>query len=445
MRIKLFWGFLAAAVLLLIAYYLISSNPSVSINNYSLVAGIILILMAIVQFWLILNSVLGPLKILIKEASILAKGKLETFSYIKRQDELGTLEYYLNLITKSWQKDLIEKSEDVKSAQKHIRETFSRLSQALSSVLDLGELLTLILDIAKEELRLDKVILYLVDSKTGEMQFKQGRGLNSEQKEYSQEKWLEAALIVAQKQKILQGEAEKTFPPLVSLATDKKSYVVVSPLIVKQEVNGIIIGQRKEKLGKFSLKDMELLATLTNQAAIGVENASLYEQTQKLAVTDGLTQLYNHRVFQERLIEEIARAERMQNPLALLMIDIDHFKKYNDTFGHPQGDIVLKEVAKILMKSTRLADFTARYGGEEFVIILPETSKDGAQLLAERILLATKKHKFPGKNLVSPVKMSVSIGVTVFPREATTPEELIKKADTKLYEAKKQGRDKVVA
>ena len=171
--------------------------------------------------------------------------------------------------------------------------------------------------------------------------------------------------------------------------------------------------------------------------------SQFYEQTQKLAITDGLTKLYNHRFFQEKLAQEFAHCEKNQRPLSLLMIDIDHFKTYNDTHGHPRGDLVLREIAQILGKSVRTSDIIARYGGEEFVIILPDTPKTGAVLLAERILTKVRNHKFSGKSETENVRLTVSLGVASYPREAVRAEDLIEKADQKLYQAKNEGRNKI--
>ena len=130
--------------------------------------------------------------------------------------------------------------------------------------------------------------------------------------------------------------------------------------------------------------ELELLQILASQAAVALANAALYRTLERQAVTDGLTGLYNHRYFYERLNQEIARAQRYGLPLSLLMIDIDDFKQFNDRFGHPAGDLVLSEVGSILGTQIRAGiDIAARYGGEEFTIVLPNTARDGAQVVGD--------------------------------------------------------------
>ncbi len=164
---------------------------------------------------------------------------------------------------------------------------------------------------------------------------------------------------------------------------------------------------------------------------------------QRLSITDGLTGLYVHRHFQARLDEEMRRAERYKEPLALLMIDIDFFKKYNDNFGHLAGDAVLKRVASLLKEGLESADFAARYGGEEFVAILPKQDKAQAAAKAEAIRRAVEADAFKFEDQVA--KVTVSIGFACFPEDAMIKKGLIDRADLALYKAKNGGRNRVQA
>ena len=162
------------------------------------------------------------------------------------------------------------------------------------------------------------------------------------------------------------------------------------------------------------------------------------EDLEKLSVTDGLTGLVNHRALMQRLGEEATRAKRTDRPFCVIMADVDFFKKYNDEFGHPAGDEVLKQVAQILRDSTRTVDCVARYGGEEFSALLPETSAEGAMEVAERMRARVAATQFAGREI------TVSLGVAEFPTDANTTERIIAVADKALYEAKKTGRNRVV-
>jgi diguanylate cyclase (GGDEF)-like protein len=161
------------------------------------------------------------------------------------------------------------------------------------------------------------------------------------------------------------------------------------------------------------------------------------EELERLSVTDGLTGLYNRRRLMETLTDEARRSQRLKHTFAVLMVDVDHFKKYNDTFGHPAGDAVLTRVAGMLREATREVDFVARYGGEEFLVLLPETGMAEALDISERIRTRIAAEVFPGRH------MTVSIGVAEFPLHGETPDQVVAAADEALYEAKREGRDKV--
>jgi len=203
----------------------------------------------------------------------------------------------------------------------------------------------------------------------------------------------------------------------------------------------------------FTRSDVDRLASLVPQAAIAFEGARvryLMHQYQEMMVryqdqaqTDGLTGLYNHRRSQELLRDEMARAARYHHPLSVLMVDVDFFKQYNDAYGHPQGDGLLRSIAHILRGGVRTTDHVGRYGGEEFVLILPETAGNDAWLLAERLRKVIESALFPaGEGWV--VQKTVSIGVAAFPTDATTPAEILQRADAALYRAKQTGKNRVM-
>jgi diguanylate cyclase (GGDEF)-like protein len=173
-----------------------------------------------------------------------------------------------------------------------------------------------------------------------------------------------------------------------------------------------------------------------------IQKALEHARTRRLASTDGLTGVYNHRTFQERLSQEIARADRYSRPLSVLMIDVDHFKVYNDTYGHPQGDIVLQDLARLLQEMSRTSDTVARWGGEEFAIILPETDSVGAQKIGQRLCEQVERYPFPGQELMPGGTLTISIGVATY-ASASRKEVLLQAADTALYTAKREGRNRV--
>ena len=191
----------------------------------------------------------------------------------------------------------------------------------------------------------------------------------------------------------------------------------------------------------FTLDDEEILLTITYQASVAIENARLYGQVQLLAVTDGLTGLLNHKEFHKKLDETIEGSKRYHYTVTLLMIDIDHFKKFNDTYGHQVGDQVLRVVADAIKSQIRTVDVCARYGGEEFAVILRNGDVSYPPVLAERI--RSTVYAYPVKHDGIRSQLSVSIGVACFPEDANNAEGLIKRADEALYTAKETGRNRV--
>ncbi len=168
------------------------------------------------------------------------------------------------------------------------------------------------------------------------------------------------------------------------------------------------------------------------------------ERLRQLAITDGLTGLFNHRYFKEHLEQELYRASRHHSEVSLIMIDIDFFKRYNDTFGHPAGDALLRAVARLLKDNIRKIDIAARYGGEEFTLVLAETTKAAAGVVADKMRRMVETNPFEGLPEHNNGHITISLGVATFPLDATNPNDLIAMADQRLYQAKQRGRNQVV-
>jgi diguanylate cyclase (GGDEF)-like protein len=214
------------------------------------------------------------------------------------------------------------------------------------------------------------------------------------------------------------------------------------PIVVHDQLLGVAQWIRSSRR-PFSHKDILRLDALVPQTAIALENIYIRARMQDAAATDGLTGLWNHRRLYELLREEIRRAVRYQRALAVLMMDVDSFKTFNDTYGHPQGDQLLRVVASVLKSCVRNVDYAGRYGGEEFLIILPETSKEDACSMAERI-----RSEIEARACVliegQPIHRTISIGVAATPEDASSVDELMQRADEALYRAKRSGKNRVV-
>ena len=206
--------------------------------------------------------------------------------------------------------------------------------------------------------------------------------------------------------------------------------------------NRRLIADLKKERAALKRKQEELEETVEEQTQ-KLRHAN--ERLHKLAISDGLTGLYNHRYFQDRWRREVQLARRYDEPLSLMILDVDFFKNYNDTMGHPQGDVLLKELSMLLLRSVREVDLVARYGGEEFVIVLPKSRKTDAVVLAERVRALVGQHSFPHRDVQPGGRVTVSMGVASFPEDGADAGEVIVNADKALYRAKRGGRDQVVA
>jgi diguanylate cyclase (GGDEF)-like protein len=207
------------------------------------------------------------------------------------------------------------------------------------------------------------------------------------------------------------------------------------PMVVYNETIGVINVTNKRQADGFTEQDVHMLKAVADQAAVAVNKAQLWD----MAVTDSLTGLYVRRYFMVKLQEEIHRAERYNKVLSVIMADLDHFKSINDTYGHPAGDRVLEAIGKYLRKSIRDVDILARYGGEEFVFLLPDTDKEAAFCLAERLRAGLAQ--LPVDGLQTP---TLSLGIASYPSDAARPDEMIRLADAALYAAKQAGRNVTV-
>jgi two-component system cell cycle response regulator len=215
----------------------------------------------------------------------------------------------------------------------------------------------------------------------------------------------------------------------------------VLPLLVKDEVVGTFtVAARRPDA--FPVDRREMLGVIANQVAISLQNGRMYQALEEQATTDGLTGLVNHRTFQERFSAMLGRADRHRFKVALLLTDIDHFKRINDSYGHPTGDQVLKRVALILKGSARKIDIVARYGGEEFAIVLEGTDRNGARQLAERIRQEVEEQSF--ESAKGRFQATLSLGVAVYPDDARSKQDVITRADQALYAAKHGGRNRTV-
>jgi two-component system, cell cycle response regulator len=254
-----------------------------------------------------------------------------------------------------------------------------------------------------------------------------------------------AAMVVKNKHFLPAGGEVRDKDALIftkKIRLDGMESLLVLPLMSRDEAVGsfAVAAKRPRAFGK---DKREMLTVIASHVAVKLTNAQLYGRMEEMATTDGLTGLVNHRTFQERFAEMLARAERTGGRHALLLTDIDHFKKVNDTYGHPTGDVVLRGVAQVVRDCVRKIDLAARYGGEEFAIVLEGTDLAGARQLAERIRTEVQKQQFQSSK--GAFSCTLSLGIAVYPDDGKDGKTIIDHADQALYHAKHNGRNRAVA
>lgn len=215
-----------------------------------------------------------------------------------------------------------------------------------------------------------------------------------------------------------------------------QNYILLPLAIDKDSVGHLAVsGIRQEQIDEFRI--------LAEQFLLGMKRAFLYKKVQELAIIDGLTQVFNRRCFTDKFVQEVKRSEKFNYKFSFLMLDIDHFKTLNDSYGHLAGDVVLKEICSVIKDNIRQVDFVGRWGGEEFALVLPETDMKEAKVVAERIRRQTQLKYIQAYGEL--LKVTLSIGIAIFPDDSSNIEKLIDQADQALYRAKQAGRNKVCA
>jgi diguanylate cyclase (GGDEF)-like protein len=222
----------------------------------------------------------------------------------------------------------------------------------------------------------------------------------------------------------------------------KKGYFVSIPLMIEKEVVGVLNINDVDQ-DSFNVGDLGFILNLSELIAMSISNAVLYEQTKKLAVTDGLTGISNRPNMEQSLLSEFERSKRYNSPLSVVLLDVDHFKDVNDSYGHQKGDEILVTFASVLKKFCRANDTAARYGGEEFLMILPQSNAQSAFKIAERVREEIMKMSFVGND--SKFSVTTSCGVAELNRDyMKNTDQLINVADNAMYEAKNSGRNKTI-
>jgi diguanylate cyclase (GGDEF)-like protein len=326
-------------------------------------------------------------------------------------------------------------------------ESVLEIGKMMSSILNLNELITFIVRKTTEVLQAQKGSLMLLDEDTGNLIIRGAIGLSTEVLNSTPVKIGDkiAGWVAKQGEPLLVANIE-TDPRVKRVNREHyhgKSFISI-PLINKDKIHGVLnIADKKDPgQGIFTLDDLNYISIIVNQAAIAIENAQLYTEVTRLAITDALTGLFNHRYFQDHLVNEMNRAKRYGRPLSLVMFDIDNFKRYNDQYGHLTGDSILRNIGAILKNNAREVDIACRYGGEEFMMILPETDSAGAMAIAEKIRDTVFTCDQREKSLEHVGKITISGGIAQYEKKLEK-DTFIHHTDQALYQAKKEGKNRI--
>jgi diguanylate cyclase (GGDEF)-like protein len=362
---------------------------------------------------------------LLTAAKALGKGDFSVEVPTEGNDEFAALGTEFN----SMARQLEARLEELQLERARLQETVRRVGESLGKGLDRDALLGIVVQTAVDG----------VGAECGRVVMRQdGNGTLAEAARAGNVSSYLAAVQAAEQAALDAGEAAETH---ISGAT-----ALARPLHAPEPEDGILGVISIARPGRpFTDRQRELFAYLTNQAAISIENVDLHETVQRQAVTDELTGLFNHRRFQEVMTAEVERVRRFNQELGLIMFDIDNFKRVNDTYGHLQGDVVLKEVARVLRESSREIDEPARYGGEEMAVALPQTGLEGAYEFAERVRQRIEGLQLPLLEGEGTLRVTASFGVASLPHSAKTDKDaLVAAADAALYRAKRSGKNRTV-
>jgi diguanylate cyclase (GGDEF)-like protein len=324
---------------------------------------------------------------------------------------------------------------------------FHDIGKTLTSTLNLNEILSIIMENVSKLLRPKNWSLLMVDEKSNELFFEIAVGEGSEKIKGLRLKIGEgvAGFVAKTGESLLIPnvyEDPRWTRKVDSVSKFKTKSIICVPLMSKGKVLGVIELINKLEEPTFDNSDMTLLNTLADYAAIAIENSRFLQQVKALTITDDVTDLYNSRYLQSRLKEEVERSRRYSQKFSLIFLDLDHFKNVNDSYGHLIGSRVLREVGGILKESIRQIDNAFRYGGDEFVVLLPQTDKEGALAVAEKMREQLNDFEFV-EDMDLELHLTASYGVATFPTDADSVVDLLRLADRAMYFVKEHGRDNI--
>ena len=416
------------------------SDPITDLSRQVLISELILLVLALLVTgglaYSLARLITRPLDELAAGAEAIAEGRFEYQIPVRSRDEVGQLAIAFNDMTARLEDTITQ----LYSSRDQLQRAVRRVGETLRSTHDMRQILESVINTATDAVDADAGILWTFTSTRDELypvigsriatddvgRIPVGTGIVG---------------LVAERGSAIVVAPDKT-APRPAAAEPRFPVGLAIPLYSEDRITGVIALYRNEEQQPFTREDYETVLFLAEQGGVAIENVLLHDEARRLSITDGLTGVWNRRYLQMQFRQVLATSMRFGRSFSVLMLDLDHFKAVNDTYGHQRGDAILIEFAHRVSAILREVDTFARYGGEEFICLLSETDVTGAVTTAEKIHEVIRSEAFASV-AEDPIRITVSIGVASYPEHGSSYQDLVEAADRALYQAKQEGRDRV--
>jgi two-component system cell cycle response regulator len=390
---------------------------------------------AIIGYWLA-RLITHPLEQLAHGAQAITEGNFDHQIPVRSRDEVGSVAVAFNEMTAK----LRETINELSSSRTQLERAVRRVGETLRSTHDMKQMLESIVNTAADAVLADAAVLWMFTATRESVYPAIIRGVVGRSME-SIKVGDGIAGQVAERGNSIVLPGDDVLPRRARTEPDFPVTAAI-PLFSQARLMGVLTVYRKDPEQLFTRADTDTMIFLAEQGGVAIENVLLHEDAQRLSLTDGLTGVWNRRYFQMQFRQVLATASRFDRAFSIMMLDLDHFKRVNDTHGHQRGDAILVEFSQRVSGALREIDTFARYGGEEFICLLAETGLGGAATTAEKIREVIKSEPFGGLG-DEPISLTVSIGVASYPEHGDSFRGLVEAADQAMYRAKQEGRDRV--
>lgn len=414
-------------------------DPISDLSRQVLVSELILLALALLitggLAYSLARLITRPLDELAAGAAAISEGRFDYQIPVRSRDEVGALALAFNDMTARLKDTITELSTSRDQLQRAVR----RVGETLRSTHDMKQILESVINTATDAVEADAGVLWTFTSTRDELYPVIGSRMETKDVGRVPVGGGVVGLVAERGTPVVVTPDRSSARP--SVAEPDFPIALAIPLYSEDRITGVI-GLYRNGQRAFTREDYETVIFLAEQGGVAIENVLLHDEARRLSITDGLTGVWNRRYLQMQFRQVLATSMRFNRPFSVLMLDLDHFKAVNDSFGHQRGDAILIEFAHRVSAILREVDTFARYGGEEFICLLSETDVGGALTTAEKIRDVIKTEPFAGVG-EEPVRITTSIGLAAYPDHADTYQGLVEAADRALYQAKQDGRDRV--